>query len=111
MSGNRVFRPRGGRKRGKHAEIVVFNPTPGPPICRGSENSTCGAKAASPNNDAVLAQASHRIKERFAVTYPARGRVLGFVVLVQLPSGPYAAAFCRQWTPLESCPSAGFRRF
>ncbi len=37
MSRNRVPRPRGGRNSGKHAEIDVFNPTPGTPICRGSE--------------------------------------------------------------------------
>ena len=34
---NRVLRPRGGRNSGKHAEMDVFNPTPGTPICQGSE--------------------------------------------------------------------------
>ena len=37
MSRNRIPRPRGGRNSGKHAEMVIFNPTPGTPICRGSE--------------------------------------------------------------------------
>ena len=37
MSRNRVLRPRGGQKPEKHPEIVVFNPTPGPPISTGSE--------------------------------------------------------------------------
>ena len=37
MSRKCVLRPRGGRNSGKHAEMVIFNPTPGTPICRGSE--------------------------------------------------------------------------
>ena len=37
MSRNRIPRPRGGRNSGKHAEMVIFNPTPGTPICQGSE--------------------------------------------------------------------------
>ena len=37
MSRNRVLRPRGGQKPEKHPEIVVSNPTHGPPISQGSE--------------------------------------------------------------------------
>ena len=37
MSRNRVPRPQGGQKPEKHAEIIVFNPTPDPPISPGSE--------------------------------------------------------------------------
>ena len=37
MSRNRIPRPRGSRNSGKHAEMVIFNPTPGTPSCRGSE--------------------------------------------------------------------------
>ena len=37
MSRHRIPRPRGGRNSGKHAEMVIFNPTPGTPISRGSE--------------------------------------------------------------------------
>ena len=42
-----------------------FSTPPLAPRSAGEANSTCGAKAASPNNDAVLAQASHRIKKLF----------------------------------------------
>ncbi len=36
---NRVVRPRGGWKSRKHAKSIDFNSTPGPPSCRGSEQT------------------------------------------------------------------------
>ena len=53
-----VSRPRGRRNPGKHSKITVFNPTPGPPSCQ--VNKPRGA--VDPNNEAVLAQASHRTR-------------------------------------------------
>ena len=41
ISRNRVPRPRHGRNAKKVAETAVFNPTPGPPSCRGSERRIC----------------------------------------------------------------------
>ena len=57
MYKNCVTRPRGGKNPGKHQKSTVFNPTPGPPR-RQVDKPWRGV---NPNNEAVLAQASHRI--------------------------------------------------